>query len=118
MAATARFLDFDSDAATIISQQTSRNPFKLRPLPMTFPGKRVSFYLAAVALGAGVFGGMWLPNALASTLYCNPSGTATVCYQHTTYKNVAPATQASYLAHGGTCGECGKPPTSPVSGPP
>ncbi len=85
---------------------------------MTFPGKRVSFYLAAAALGAGVFGGLWLPDALATTYYCNPSGPATVCYQKVTYKNVSPSTQAVYIAHGGTCGPCGKPPTSPVAGPP
>ena len=74
--------------------------------------------MAAMALGAGVFGLMWLPEALASTLYCNPNGAATVCYNKTTYTNVSPATQASYIAHGGTCGKCGTTPTSPVSGPP
>ena len=79
--------------------------------------KRVSFYLLAGAVGAGVFGWAWLPNAMAANLYCNPTGGATMCYQKSTYTNVAPYMQRAYLANGGTCGKCGSPPTSPVSGP-
>ncbi len=85
---------------------------------MKFSLKRISFYSLAIAVGMGAFGMVWLPQAMAATMYCKVNGTATVCYQKVTYNNVAPLTQATYLAHGGTCGPCGKPPTSPVSGPP
>jgi hypothetical protein len=80
--------------------------------------KRTSFYLLAAVVGAGTFGLVWLPNALAVTMYCNPSGPAVMCYQGSTVSNVPPYLQAAYLANGGTCGKCGKPPTSPVGGPP
>jgi len=68
-------------------------------------------------VGAGTFGLVWLPNAWA-TLYCNPSGGATMCWQGSTVNNVPPYLQAGYLQQGGTCGPCGKPPTSPVNGSP
>ena len=85
---------------------------------MKFPMKRISFYLLAATLGAGIFGFVYLPSALAATAYCNPNGGATMCYQKSTVSNVSPSLQAAYLANGGTCGQCGKPPTSPVYGPP
>lgn len=85
---------------------------------MSFFTKRISFYLLAIGVGAGTFGLLWLPNALAVTMYCNPSAGATMCWQGSTITNVPPYLQAAYLANGGKCGQCGKPPTSPVGGPP
>ena len=83
---------------------------------MRLPSKRISFYLLAAFVGAGTFGVVWLPNAMAA-LYCNPSGGATMCWKGTTVNNVPPFLQKTYLGQGGTCGACNKPPTSPVNGP-
>lgn len=82
---------------------------------MRLSPKRISFYLMAALVGAGTFG-FWLPNALAA-MYCNPSGSATMCWKGSTISNVPPPLQTTYLSQGGTCGACNKPPTSPVSGP-
>lgn len=70
---------------------------------MSQPMKRISFFSAAVVIGAVAFGVVWLPKAAAAQ--CS-SGPATVCYKGSTYTGVLPFIQAQYLANGGTCGAC------------
>lgn len=76
---------------------------------MSQPIKRISFFAAAIAVGAVAFGVVWSPKAAAVASQCS-SAPATMCYKGSTYTNVLPFIQAQYLASGGTCGACNTSP--------
>jgi hypothetical protein len=68
--------------------------------------RRLSFFALAAAIGVSTFGLLWLPKATAAGTYCNPTGTATMCYKGSTVNNVPPPVQLVYSEGGGTCGAC------------